>query len=201
MDKPELAEKLMGRTKPLNQQYITGLGKTFASSQEQSRKNISPTKTGFSSHMGQTLNSMRRQSKEAFLKNANAYSQEDQIKQLMRRVKQKKAQLQKRAQENQSAKEVLRFEQNKNAKLQNDFRILSPDKRPNVLLHQAQSESLTNIKSQLHDQSLSKFVKQPKALTGAQSKELYNDDSGTQLMDEIRSQPGQSSIEVDQEKE
>ena len=151
--------------------------------------------------MGQTLNSMRRQSKEAFLKNANAYSQEDQIKQLMRRVKQKKAQLQKRAQENQSAKEVLRFEQNKNAKLQNDFRILSPDKRPNVLLHQAQSESLTNINGYLHDQSLSKFVKQPKALTGAQSKELYNDDSGAQLMDEIRSQPGQSSIEVDQEKE
>ena len=62
--------------------------------------NVSPSRTYFPSHMSQTLSSVRRQSKQIYLKNVERYSEEDQVKALMRQIRQKQGQIKKKTKEN-----------------------------------------------------------------------------------------------------
>ena len=80
-----------------------------------------PSQTHFSSHLNQTVNSMRRQTKTSFDKQADAFSKEDQIKSLLKRIKQKKTMLKTKARNNGNSKEILQQELRNNALFQNDI--------------------------------------------------------------------------------
>lgn len=90
-DKPELAERIMQKN---TSKHLNKFGSTVGNAkyvvnevQAQLQEDLSPSRTYFPSHMSQTLNSIRRQPKGIFEKNQQLYSQEEQVKALMRKIK------------------------------------------------------------------------------------------------------------------
>ena len=58
----------------------------------------------FPSHMNQTMSSVRRQSTNAFLKNEAIISREDQVKAHMKRIKNRRKQIQQKFKDNHELK-------------------------------------------------------------------------------------------------
>jgi len=88
-DKPELAERIMKKTtsKRLNKFGSTVGNARQVVNEAQFQEDLSPSRTYFPSHMSQTLNSIRRLPKGIYEKNQQLYSQEEQVKALMRKIK------------------------------------------------------------------------------------------------------------------
>ena len=63
-----------------------------------------PSQNYFPSHMSQTLSSMRRQGKGPLQKNSERYGQEEQVKNLLRKIKQKRIELHNKAAANEQAR-------------------------------------------------------------------------------------------------
>ena len=90
-DKPDIAKKIMERSaKRKFAQLALQQSSGAAAIRFQDTEASSPSRTYFPSHMSQTLNSKRRQSKYTISKNQDAYDKEEQVKTLMRRIKQKR---------------------------------------------------------------------------------------------------------------
>ena len=99
-----------------NKQFEGVLGDN-AAAKKLSSQPMSPADTYYPSHMAQTLNSLRRQSKHTYNKNSELYAQEEKMKALVRKIKQKRTQNALKARELEHAKSSLQFEQQKNANL------------------------------------------------------------------------------------